>query len=116
LALCVGVGGCSHKVLFLKELGSEKIDIISWSDSLETMVKNALKPAEVRRVELVGDREARVWVDEDQRSLAIGKMGQNISLASRLLDMDIHLVQDSYGPNKNINQDDEPALSGDVFE
>ncbi len=112
---CVGVGGARIKPI-LKELGSEKIDIISWSDSLETMVKNALKPAEVRRVELVGDREARVWVDEDQRSLAIGKMGQNISLASRLLDMDIHLVQDSYGPNKNINQDDEPALSGDVFE
>lgn len=91
---CVGVGGSRIKPI-LKELGSEKIDIIAWSDTPEVMVKNSLKPAEVNRVELVGNGIARVWVDEDQRSLAIGKMGQNITLASRLTGFEIQLMQTS---------------------
>ena len=75
---------------------------------MEMMVKGALKPAEVKRVELVdGDKEARVWVAEDQRSLAIGKMGQNISLASRLLGMEIHLVQDEESEEKGAVDHDE---------
>lgn len=89
---CVGVGGVRIKPI-LKELGGEKIDVISWSDSEETMVANALKPAVINRVELVGDNQANVWLDEDQRSLAIGRMGQNISLASQLTGLSINLVQ-----------------------
>jgi len=88
---CVGVGGVRIKPI-LKELGGEKIDVISWSESLEDLVINALKPAHVNRVE-IDDNCARVWVDEDQRSLAIGKMGQNIALASRLTGLDIKLIQ-----------------------
>lgn len=91
---CVGVGGSRIKPI-LKELGNEKIDIIAWSDTPEVLVKNALKPAEVNRVEISANGVARVWVDEDQRSLAIGKMGQNIALASRLAGMEIQLVQSS---------------------
>lgn len=97
---CVGVGGVRIKPI-LKEIGGEKIDVISWSDSLEVMVRGSLKPAEIKRVELVGDKEARVWVNEDQRSLAIGRMGQNITLASKLLGVDIHLVQEQAGNQKN---------------
>jgi len=58
------------------------------------LVQNALKPAQINRVEIVENgQKALVWLDEDQRSLAIGKMGQNIALASRLVGMDIQLVQ-----------------------
>ncbi len=90
---CVGVGGGRIKPI-LKELGTEKIDIIAWTHSLETFVRDALKPAEINRVEISDDgKRAHVWLDEDQRSLAIGKMGQNILLASRLTGMDIELVQ-----------------------
>jgi len=87
---CVGVGGGRIKPI-LKELCSEKIDIISWVNSREELVKNALRPAEINKVEIV-DKEATVWLNEDQRAFAIGKMGQNISLAAELLDVNIHLM------------------------
>lgn len=90
---CVGVGGVRIKPI-LKELGNEKIDIITWTDSLEIFVRDSLKPAEINRVEISDDNQsARVWLDDDQRSLAIGKMGQNIALASRLSGVNIELVQ-----------------------
>ncbi len=90
---CVGVGGSRIKPI-LKELGSEKIDVIPWSESKEVLIRHALKPAQIDRIELVdNDSVARVWLDEDQRALAIGKMGQNISLASRLTGVNIQLVQ-----------------------
>lgn len=89
---CVGVGGSRIKPI-LKELGNEKIDIIAWSETPEVLIKNSLKPAEVNRVEILDNGIAQVWVDEDQRSLAIGKMGQNITLASRLTGMEIQLMQ-----------------------
>ena len=89
---CVGVGGSRIKPI-LKELGSEKVDIVVWSDDLESLVKDSLKPAEIDRVQLVdGGKAAKVWLNEDQRSLAIGKMGQNIALAARLTGIDIQLV------------------------
>ncbi len=89
---CVGVGGARIKPI-LKEIGGEKIDIIAWSDSPEILIRSALKPAEISRVEIDQGDNARVWLDDDQRSLAIGKMGQNISLASRLTGFNIHLMQ-----------------------
>ena len=100
---CVGVGGVRIKPI-LKELGGEKIDVIPWNESLEELVTNALKPARVNRVEIVDARSANVWVDEDQRSLAIGRMGQNISLASRLTGVDIHLMP---GKKEQENRDAE---------
>jgi N utilization substance protein A len=87
---CVGVGGARIKPI-LRELGQEKIDLIEASDSLEELVRNSLKPAEIDKVELFGDKKAVVWLAQDQRSYAIGKMGQNISLASRLVGLDIQL-------------------------
>ena len=89
---CVGVGGSRIKPI-LKELGMEKIDVIPWTESKEMLVKQALKPAQIDRVELVDDTSANVWLNEDQRALAIGKMGQNISLASRLTGLNIQLMQ-----------------------
>jgi len=91
---CVGVGGARIKPI-LKELGGEKIDIIEWSDTLETLVQDALKPADITRVTVSDDGSVQVWLEEDQRSLAIGRMGQNISLASKLAGVNIHLIQSS---------------------
>ena len=90
---CVGVGGVRIKPI-LKELGGERIDVLSWRESLEQMVKDALKPAEIKGVQLINNETANVWLREDQRSLAIGKMGQNISLASQLLGITINLMSD----------------------
>lgn len=89
---CVGVGGARIKPI-LKELGQEKIDLIEWTDSIEDLVKESLKPAEIDKVEMVESERAMVWLAQDQRSLAIGKMGQNIMLASRLTQVDIQLQE-----------------------
>lgn len=91
---CVGVGGVRIKPI-LKELGGEKIDVIAWVDSKEELIYEALKPAVINRVEVINSEAAQVWLDEDQRSLAIGKMGQNIALASQLVGLAINLVQAS---------------------
>jgi N utilization substance protein A len=66
------------------ELGQEKIDIIEYSDDPETFIKNALSPAKVQSVEVLPRREAKVYVVEDQLSLAIGRGGQNVRLAAKL--------------------------------
>lgn len=104
---CIGVGGSRIKPI-LKELGGEKIDVFSWSNSKDELIGMALRPAEVNKVEIVDDRKARVWVSDDQRALAIGKMGQNIGLASELLDIDIELV--SSGEGVNLDMDDEQDM------
>ncbi len=99
---CVGVAGARIKPI-LKELGTEKIDVISYVDSLEQLVQNSLKPAEINKVELSDDKKkALVWLDDDQRSVAIGKMGQNIALAAELAGCDIELV--GYDSRSDIEQ------------
>ena len=96
---CVGVGGSRIKPI-LKEIGSEKVDLIVWTDNLETFVRGCLKPAEIERVRIGEDGAAMVWLPDDQRSFAIGKMGQNIFLASKLAGVDIHL-QEPQGGDKD---------------
>jgi len=91
---CIGFGGARIKPI-LRELGTEKVDIINADYSTEDLIKNALKPAVVRRVLLVGDKMAEVWLDADQRSIAIGKMGQNVSLAAELCGVEIQLMDDA---------------------
>jgi transcription termination/antitermination protein NusA len=86
-------------------LGGEKIDVIAWSDTPENLIRDALKPAEISRVEIVDGQNCNVWLNEDQRSLAIGKMGQNINLASRLCEKNIHLMQ-SEAPVKRESRGD----------
>ncbi len=66
------------------ELGQEKIDIIEWSDDPEKFIANALSPAKAKSAEIMPRREARVYVPEDQLSLAIGRGGQNVRLAAKL--------------------------------
>lgn len=66
------------------ELGQEKIDIIEWSEDPDKFIGNSLSPAKATSVEALPRREARVYVPEDQLSLAIGKGGQNVRLAAKL--------------------------------
>lgn len=66
------------------ELGNEKIDIIEWSEDPEKFISSSLSPAKVQAVEVSPRREAKVFVPEDQLSLAIGKGGQNVRLAAKL--------------------------------
>lgn len=100
---CVGVGGVRIKPI-LKELGGEKIDIISGSTSQDELVKNSLKPAEINRVEVINN-VARVWLDDEQRSLAIGKMGKNIALATALLGINVELVENVGAREKELLMD-----------
>lgn len=107
---CVGQGGSRIRPIS-NELGGEKIDIIQWTDSLEELVKGALKPAKINRVEFFEKGIASVWVNEDQRSFAIGKGGQNISLASRLLDIDIQLMQNDESAQDRFDKEDVSDIS-----
>ena len=93
IGACVGVRGARIKAV-IDELRGERIDIIRWSDSLETLIMNGLKPAVINIDNIFPDVErhsATVIVDEDQQSLAIGKKGQNVRLASRLCGWDIDI-------------------------
>jgi N utilization substance protein A len=89
---CVGVRGNRIKTI-VDELSSERIDIVRWSDDAEQLIPNALQPAEVDQVllcDMIG--RAIVLVREDQLSLAIGKRGQNVRLASKLCGWDIEIM------------------------
>ncbi|MFN9720425.1 MAG: transcription termination factor NusA, partial [Planctomycetota bacterium] len=89
---CVGVRGARIRGI-VEELAGERIDIVRWNDSLSTLVPNALQPAEVEDVILcpmLG--KVIVLVREDQLSLAIGKFGQNVRLASKLVGWDIEVM------------------------
>ncbi len=93
IGACVGVRGSRIKAV-IDELRGERIDIIRWSDSLETLIMNGLKPAAIHLDNIYADvdtHSAVVIVDEDQQSLAIGKKGQNVRLASRLCGWDIDI-------------------------
>lgn len=93
IGACVGVRGARIKAV-IDELRGERIDIIRWSDSLETLIMNGLKPATIHLDNIFPDidsHSAVVIVDEDQQSLAIGKNGRNVRLASRLCGWDIDI-------------------------
>ncbi len=82
---CVGVRGQRVKNI-VNELSGEKIDIIRYSEDIETYIKNAMSPAELAEVHLNRkDQSAEILVQDDQLSLAIGKKGQNVRLASKLI-------------------------------
>ena len=89
---CVGIRGSRIKNI-VDELNGEKIDIVRWNDSQEVYIMNSMKPAMVNAIELeFEDKTAKVFVEEDQLSLAIGRRGQNVRLASRLTGWAIDLV------------------------
>ena len=104
------VGGRGVRVqAVMNEIGDrEKIDIVNWSDNISEFVREALSPAEIMKVEVEG-KKAKVFVTEDQQSIAIGKQGQNVRLASKLTgyDLDIELAK---APEKKKKKNVEDSL------
>ena len=104
------VGGRGVRVqAVMNEIGDrEKIDIITWSDNTSEYIREALSPAEVVKVEIDGKR-AKVFVTEDQQSIAIGRQGQNVRLASKLtgFELDIELAK---APEKKKKKNVEDSL------
>ncbi len=92
---CVGMRG-SRVQAVVNELQGEKIDIIQWSPDAATFIVNALAPAEVAKVVLDEDSERiEVVVPDEQLSLAIGRRGQNVRLASQLTGWDIDIMTEA---------------------
>ncbi|MGV3485876.1 MAG: transcription termination factor NusA, partial [Planctomycetaceae bacterium] len=95
IAVCVGYRGSRIKAV-REELAGEHIDVVRYSDDPEVLIPNALQPATVEQVllcDLIG--RAIVLVQEDQLSLAIGRRGQNVRLASKLCGWDIEIMTGS---------------------
>ncbi len=95
---CIGQRGSRiSAILNYLQFGNveEKVDIIEYSDDIETFIKNSLQPAEVKKIEIVDKKSklVKVYVDEDKLSLAIGKEGQNVRLASKLTGWDIEVLK-----------------------
>ncbi len=104
---CVGVRGNRIKNI-VDELGGERIDIVRFNEDAETLIRAALQPAEVDQVllcDMIG--RAIVLVREDQLSLAIGRKGQNVRLASKLCGWDIEIMT-----NDELEQQIDRAVAG----
>ncbi|MFO0877373.1 MAG: transcription termination factor NusA [Gemmataceae bacterium] len=90
---CVGVRGSRIKNIVEELGGVERIDIVRWNDSLQVLIQNSLQPATIEEVFLYEMlQRAIVLVKEDQLSLAIGRRGQNVRLASKLVEWDIEIM------------------------
>jgi len=108
---CVGVRGSRIKSI-IDELNGERIDIIRWNEDPEILITHALKPAEVSHIELSYQaRKALVLVEEEQLSLAIGRKGQNVRLASKLSGWDIDIM--TRAELEKTVEDEERAASPD---
>lgn len=94
---CVGMKGSRiHGIV--RELGNENIDVINYTENLELLISRALSPAKVGSMQIDHDtKRVSVFLKPDQVSLAIGKGGQNIKLAGRLVDMEIDVFRENEG-------------------
>lgn len=107
---CVGQRGTRVQAI-LAEIGDEKIDIVLWDEDVEQFIKNALSPAKTKSINISSkDHKATVMVDEESLSLAIGKGGQNVRLASKLTDWGIDILRSEDSESTN---DDEPSDNND---
>ncbi|EYD75356.1 Transcription termination protein NusA [Rubellimicrobium mesophilum DSM 19309] len=104
---CVGMRG-SRVQAVVNELQGEKIDIIPWNEDVPTFLVNALQPAEVSKVVLDDEAERiEVVVPEEQLSLAIGRRGQNVRLASQLTGLDIDILTEEEESKRRQKEFDE---------
>ncbi|MBR3254450.1 transcription termination/antitermination protein NusA [Candidatus Saccharibacteria bacterium] len=106
------VGGRGIRVqAVMNEIGEkEKIDIVTWSDNSSEYIREALSPAEIMKVEIDG-KKAKVFVTEDQQSIAIGKQGQNVRLASKLTGYEIDIELTKSAPKKKKQNVEDSLLS-----
>lgn len=103
---CVGMRGMRVQSI-VQELRGEKIDIVEYSEDPETYIKNALSPAKVSRIILNRDeKQMTIIVAEDQMSLAIGKKGQNVRLAAKLVKWKV----DIKGPSEALEMGEQPGF------
>jgi transcription termination/antitermination protein NusA len=90
---CVGMRGNRVQAI-VRELSNERIDIINWTEELSLLVRRVFSPAEVKRVVPVSEKKIVVIIREEDLAQAIGKEGQNIRLASKMLEKDIDVYGD----------------------
>jgi transcription termination/antitermination protein NusA len=111
---CVGMKG-SRVQSIIRELRGEKIDIIEWSEDPAIFAANALSPAKVSKVAVIDfeDKKLQVTVETEQQSLAIGKRGQNVRLAARLVGWDID-IRSEEDMKREIAQQMEDMLTAEV--
>jgi len=94
---CVGMKG-SRIHAIVRELQNENIDVINYTDNIELLIARALNPAKISSMKVDADNHrASVFLRQDQVSLAIGKGGQNIKLAGRLVDLEIEVYRELEG-------------------
>jgi transcription termination/antitermination protein NusA len=106
---CVGQRGTRVQAV-LGEIGDEKIDIVLWDEDVEQFIMNALSPAKTRKIVINSkENKAIVYVAEDSLSLAIGKGGQNVRLASKLTGWGIDVMLDE----DNAKDDEDEAEEGE---
>ncbi len=113
---CVGMRGSRVKNI-VTELHGEKIDIVRYSDDIKEYIQAALSPAEISQMQLISDeKRVNIIVDEDQLSLAIGRYGQNVRLASKLVgwELDVYSAKQWDEKHKSADEATEPKASANV--
>lgn len=100
---CVGMRGNRVQAI-VRELSNERIDIINWTEELSLLVRRVFAPAEVKRVIPVGENKITVVIGEQDLAQAIGREGQNIRLASKMLDKEIDVFGDEEYANMTEEQ------------
>src|SRR5690606_8932845 len=103
---CVGMKGSRiHGIV--RELRNENIDIVNYTNNLTLFIQRALTPAKVSSIEIDAEsRRASVYLKQDEVSLAIGKGGSNIKLASWLTDYEIDVYRDNAGVEEDVDLDE----------
>ncbi len=113
---CVGQRGIRVQAV-LSEVGEEKIDIILWDNDANKLIANALSPAKVDSIDIKEEeKRAVVNVPADQVSLAIGRDGQNVRLASKLTGWEIDIIKDQEAPAKSETETEEAQEDKEVQE
>lgn len=110
---CVGLKGVRIQNV-IRELLGERIDVLKWDKDVRQFIKNALSPAQVRRVVILDGekRRALAIVDTGQLSLAIGKGGQNVRLANKLCDWTIDVKTEAETAGMDLSEDDAGVVTG----
>ncbi|MFH2000699.1 MAG: transcription termination factor NusA [Planctomycetota bacterium] len=110
IGACVGIRGSRIKSI-TDELNDEKIDIIRWNESAEVLIINSLKPAQIHSMHLDEENKiAHVLVPDDMLSLAIGRKGQNVRLATKLTGWEIKI--ESAQKRAEPDEDEDPEITG----
>jgi N utilization substance protein A len=113
IGACVGIRGSRIKSI-TDELNDEKIDIIRWNESAEVLIINALKPAQIHSMSLDEEEKiAHVLVPDDMLSLAIGRKGQNVRLATKLTGWEIKIESLSKAmTSSSEGEEEDPEVAG----